>query len=232
MDLFHQYPEKSFEVVYENQDLLIVNKPFFLPTAVGVDPSLCDYLFSSYPYIKSVNGFNKNDGGLLNRLDNETGGIVLFAKNNDAFLYFRSVLSKGLVSKYYNAMVEGIIPQKNGIINKKIAHHNRDTKKMVIVDDNKHRSKERNALTEWEFVDSNDYYSMLNIRIKKGCRHQIRLHLSSIGFPIVNDKIYNKISPINPNFPHFLFAYRVIIPYYNDIIDVSINTPFSLIKSV
>jgi 23S rRNA-/tRNA-specific pseudouridylate synthase len=102
---------------------------------------------------------------------------------------------------------------------------------MIIVQEGEHYKKqERKAHTEWAIRDSDQNHSLLDVKINSGARHQIRLHLSSIGFPIVNDKLYNNKSPININLPHFLFAYRVTIPYYNDTIDVCVETPFSLVK--
>ncbi len=232
MLLYQQSSKKIYDVVYENRDLLIVNKPFFLPTATGADQSLCDYLFLDYPEVKETVGFNSMDGGLLNRLDNETGGLVLFARNSESFNYFRSVLNKESVSKYYSAIIDGVPPKKSGIIDKKITHHRKNAKKMIIVENGvNYRKREREAFTEWTLIDSYEGHSLLDIKISRGVRHQIRLHLSSIGFPIVNDKLYNSKTHINPLLPHFLFSYRVTIPYYDSIIDVSIETPFSLIKN-
>ncbi|OHD27675.1 MAG: hypothetical protein A2086_15565 [Spirochaetes bacterium GWD1_27_9] len=201
---------KKYSIVYEDEFLLLIDKPQGLPTGFGQKESLCDYIFEDFPYLKNIVGYNKNEGGLLNRLDNETGGIVFFAKNDLAFQYYSTQMKEEKIEKIYEAIVEGI-PQKNeGVINYPISHSNKNKAKMVAIKDSakNYRSIPQEAQTNWKLLKTKDNISLLEIKIKKGVRHQIRVHLASIGLPIVGDKLYNKKEYDCEN--HLLYAKGVV----------------------
>jgi len=184
-----------YNVIFGDSFLLIVDKPQGLATTPGPKQHLCEYVFADYPALAEVKGYKKAEGGLLNRLDNETGGLVLFAKTNEAFRYYALQMKEEKVIKYYTAVVEGIPGTARGLITLPIAHHHKSKKKMVVVDGTvKYRSRLQNAVTEWKLLSLHKQGAVLEIVIKKGVRHQIRVHLAYEGMPVAGDKLYNNIS--------------------------------------
>ncbi|MBN1797527.1 MAG: RNA pseudouridine synthase [Spirochaetales bacterium] len=179
--------------VYEDDSLLILDKAQGLATAPGRKRQLCEYVFSDYPALALVKGYKSGEGGLLNRLDNETGGLVLFAKTNEAFRYYSLQMKAQKVIKYYTAVVRGSPKAQSGIITFPLAHHHKSKKKMAVADGTaRYRSKPQEAVTRWKLLRLHKQGAVLEIMIKKGVRHQIRVHLAAAGMPIVGDKLYNK----------------------------------------
>ena len=117
-------------IIYEDNSILLINKPQGLATGIGKKDNLCNLLFKENSYLLNVKGYKKEEGGLLNRLDNETGGIVLFAKNNDAFQYYHKEMKNSNIVKIYTAVVQGRPENQYGIIDYPIAHHYKNIKKM------------------------------------------------------------------------------------------------------
>ena len=218
-------------IIYENDSIILVNKPQGLATGRGKKDNLCDLIFKEKPYLLNVKGYKKEEGGLLNRLDNETGGIVLFAKNDEAFKYYHEEMKNCNIEKIYTAVVQGRPEDKKGLMDYPIAHHYKNKKKMVVVDERlikKYRGKPRPAITEWRLLKIKNENSILEVKIKKGVRHQIRVHLSYIGLPIIGDKLYNKKNSEFKN--HLLYANGIkFIPYgKKEYINVFIDVPFIL----
>lgn len=214
-------------VVYEDEDLIIFDKFQGIPSAGGKNESFCDLVFREYPALSGVSGYKHSDGGLLNRLDNETGGLLLFAKTDEAFKNYNIIMKNGFFHKTYYAVVDGIPPAKKGFINKEIAHHKTKKKKMTIAQNDNYRSKPRPAYTEFEIVESKNDKSLLRLVINNGVRHQIRVHLSAIGCPIVNDSLYNR----NNKGSAFHMLYATGLKWTNlsgMIKKVEIHCPFSL----
>lgn len=199
-------------IVYEDDDILIVDKPQGVATTPGKIEDICSALFEIRPELSLVSGYKKGEGGLLNRLDNETGGLVLFSKNDASFCYYHERFKSETIKKEYIALVDGLPALETGVINTPIAHHYSDTSRMVAVNGKtKYRSTPQNAVTEYKVLTSEKNISLLHVVITKGVRHQIRVHLASIGCPIAGDKIYNKRKSIGYEF-QMLFAYAVTIP--------------------
>lgn len=190
----------NYTVIFEDNDLLIIDKPQGLPTGFGNENNLTQMVFNENPDIKKVKGYNKNEGGLLNRLDNDTGGLVLFAKNDISFRYYSVLLKNNEVIKTYIALCENNFIDSHGVIESSIVHKN--NKKMKVI---KNKELGQSAKTEWKILKVMGHHCLVEVKITKGVRHQIRLHLSSIGSPIVGDKIYNKKQYQNILY-HKLFA--------------------------
>ncbi len=217
----------QYSILYEDASLLLADKPQGLATGSGENRNLCEMVFNDFPELKKIRGYNSHEGGLLNRLDNETGGIVLFAKNNDSFDYYSDLMRAGKIAKFYNAFSEGIPAHEKGVIDIPLAHHFKSRKKMTAVSDHtKYRSTPREAKTEWVLIKTDDTLSLLDIRIRKGMRHQIRVHLAHIGLPIVGDKLYNKKKyPGIEN--HLLYARGLeFVSLENKKIEVYADVPF------
>jgi len=157
-----------------------------------------------------VKGFKEGEGGLLNRLDNETGGIVFFAKTDDGFDYYQREMKDETIRKFYLAVVEGKPEKESGMIDTQIAHHPKNKTKMVPVFDytRHYRGNPQNAMTFWSFLKEKDGKSLLEIVITKGVRHQIRVHLAGMGHPIIGDKIYNEKTADTPY--QYLYANKAV----------------------
>lgn len=218
---------QNYKTIYKDRAILVVVKPQGLATTPGKLDSLCDRLFADAPELKAVRGYKEGEGGLLNRLDNETGGLVLFALSDDSFKYYSNIMQEGQVAKYYRALVDGVPSAREGVIESPIAHHYKSKKRMTAVTDaTKHRGKARAAGTTWRLITAEGGRSALDLLIKKGVRHQIRVHLSHIGLPIVGDKLYNKNKVETPAF-HQLYAYRVVFTNIDGrLTDLTVPTPF------
>jgi RluA family pseudouridine synthase len=199
----------QIKIIYQDEDILFVNKPQGMATGKGKRENLCDRLFQQNPLLAKVKGHNDHEGGLLNRLDNETGGLVLFAKSEKGFLYYSQKMKNEKIKKKYLAIVSGCPQNQEGVINLPIAHHYKSKKKMVLVSgEKKYRGKKQKACTAWKLLESINQYTLIEAEITKGRRHQIRLHLASLGCPITGDKLYNTDS--KELFPyHLLYAYSV-----------------------
>ncbi|MBN1409508.1 MAG: RNA pseudouridine synthase [Spirochaetales bacterium] len=193
-------------VIYIDPSLLIVEKPQGLATGRGKEESLCEEVFTDYPEIGSIQGFREGEGGLLNRLDNETGGLVLFSRNDTAFEYYSRQMKEEKIKKHYTAVVEGRMEIPAGQFREPVAHHPRNQRKMVVVSGTqRYRGKPRPALTEFKVISAMDFFSLVSITITKGARHQIRVHLAHAGHPVIGDKLYGKnVFPGIKN--HLLFA--------------------------
>ncbi len=217
----------EYSVAYEDDSILIIDKPQGLATTPGMKDNLCDIIFHDFPDLKNVKGYKKNEGGLLNRLDNETGGMVLFARSNEAFNYYSNQMKQGKIKKIYAAIVKGVPEESEGIIKLSIAHHFTKNNRMVVVKKNtKYRGRSHIALTCYKLIRTNRIYSQLEIKIVKGFRHQIRVHLSGMDLPIIGDKLYNKEKFYELD-NHLLYANGIIfINLYGKKVNVTIDVPF------
>ena len=182
--------------VFEDESIIIFDKPQGMAASKGRKISLCDVVFDLYPNLAKVKGYRTNEGGLLNRLDNDTGGLVMFAKSDKSFEYFLGLMKDEKIQKHYVAITDGKLKTEWGVVDTPIAHHPKDKRKMMVIDamSGNFRGKPRISLTNWDFETKVGEYNLLKGTIVKGLRHQIRVHLASIGQPIVADKLYNRKS--------------------------------------
>jgi 23S rRNA-/tRNA-specific pseudouridylate synthase len=179
-----------YRVVYENTDLLIIDKLVPVPTLrQGLNGGLSDEVLLEFPYLKGL-----KDCGFTHRLDNETLGLILVAKNEPYYLKLRTLFSERNVNKKYLARVRGSVSGDSGVIDLQIAHSAKSEKKMMVVKEGYRifRGHPREALTEWKVVNRRVDSTDLEISAKTGVRHQIRIHLASIEHPICGDRLYGK----------------------------------------
>jgi 23S rRNA pseudouridine1911/1915/1917 synthase len=195
-------------LAYEDDELLIFDKPQGLATASGKEQSLCDKVMQQYPQLSSIKGYNAKEGSLLNRLDNETGGLVLFAKSQAAFDYYQREMQSHGVKKIYSAVVYGTPSPLEGEINFSIVHHPKNQKKMQALtkECQRYKGRPQEAHTLYRVVESWRDYSLLELSIDKGVRHQLRVHLYALNHPIVFDSLYLPQCPLSKVHPHLLYA--------------------------
>ncbi len=199
--------EKNNIKIIDNQaDFLVVYKPagLIVHSGPGVkEESLSDILVSQFAELKNV-GEDPNRPGILHRLDKEVAGLLLIAKNNDSFMFFKNKFKERLIIKEYTALVYGKIENDYGTINFPIARSKKNGKMAAIpaLKSVKNRLSNRDAgnvkslinakeaETKFTIIKRYVNYSLLKIEISTGRTHQIRVHLGAYGHPIVGDNIY------------------------------------------
>ena len=208
-------------IVYEDEDILAINKPAGLSvhkvSPTDSQETLADMLVRERPYLKGVGdlpagrqGINLRPG-IVHRLDKETSGIMVIAKNQAAFEFFKKQFQEHTIKKEYLALVYGHPKQPRGIIDVPLGKLG--TKQTTLIH-GKRELTERKAETAYETVKTfgppAGGYTLLKVMPKTGRTHQIRVHLKAIGCPVVGDKLYAK----GRTMPHgldrmFLHAQRI-----------------------
>ena len=182
-------PEKiPLKIIFEDNDLIIINKQAGLvvhPAPGNYNGTLVNALLNyNENQLSSINGNERP--GIVHRLDKETSGLMVVAKNNNAHLNLAKQFSNHSISRKYTAIVWGV-PQ-NQIIEGHIERHKVNRKKMAL---NK-KEKGKYSCTEIKLIKSFQIASVVECKLKTGRTHQVRLHLTSINSPLVGDKIYGK----------------------------------------
>lgn len=175
------------DVVYEDDDIIVVNKPKGLvvhPANGNPDGTLVNAILNICKDSLSGIGGEKRPG-IVHRLDKDTSGLLIIAKNDQAHLNMSEQIKERKVTKKYIALVRGIIQEDEATINMPIARSKKDRKKMAVDKDGKE------AVTHFKVLNRFDKYTLLEIKIDTGRTHQIRVHMSEIGHPVVGDEVYS-----------------------------------------
>ena len=173
-------------VLYDDDDIVVVDKPAGLP----VHPvpgrggaSLCGELVKLYPEMRGVGSLERS--GVVHRLDIETSGVMVFARNRSSYLFLRREFENhSRVGKTYLAVLHGAPEPRKGTLETQLARR-ADKKRMRVVD-----SGGQTALTHWEVLSRQGPLSLVEFRIETGRTHQIRVHAAHLGHPIVGDAVY------------------------------------------
>lgn len=211
--------EDRIRIIYEDKNFLALYKPAGVLThkvlsfkfQVSRDNTLVDWLLKNYPEVKNVGDPSAGSGqvnlrpGIVHRLDKDTSGVILVARNQDYFEYLKALFKTGQIKKTYLALVWGKLEPRKGIIRKPIKIKPGTIKRTVW------RGKmEKQAITEYKVLkyfgitNPDDrqnllYFSLVRVIPKTGRTHQIRIHLASIGHAIVGDSLYgSKNKPLSP----------------------------------
>jgi len=180
-------PSINFEIIHSDIDFLVVDKPAGLvvhPGAGNSSGTLVNGLLALSPNIRDVG--EKNRPGVIHRLDKGTSGLLLTANTNVGYQFFVNELSERKIKRVYQALVWGVPEGPEGIIDAPIGRSSKNRKKMAIV------AKGKNAITTYKLKESwpSSNVSLLELQLETGRTHQIRVHLSSIGNPVVGDDLY------------------------------------------
>ena len=182
-----QPTEMALDIVYEDEDVLVINKPKGLvvhPAAGHSDDTLVNGLL--YAMGDSLSGINGElRPGIVHRIDKDTSGLLAVAKNDLAHTVLASQLKDHTMARTYEAIVCGSFREDSGTVNAPIGRHPTDRKKMCVTQRN---SKE--AVTHWEVVARYRGYTHVRCRLETGRTHQIRVHMAHIGHPILGDTVY------------------------------------------
>ena len=209
--------EAPLNIVFEDEDILAVSKP----TSMPVHPSRGNHLvtlanavmwyYRDIPFVFRA----------VNRLDRDTSGIVLIAKNAEAAHKLSAAMKQGKFVKEYLAVVDGCPAKKCGTINAKIARESEGEMKRVVRDDGK------DAVTHYEVLKKNGDTSLLRIRLETGRTHQIRVHMAHIGHPLTDDFLYGNGKPGDT---YRLHAERLTFPHpkTGEIFTLVSKAPFDL----
>ncbi len=179
--------EIPLEIVYEDKDLLVVNKPQGMvvhPAAGNPDGTLVNaLLFHCAGQLSGINGVLRP--GIVHRIDKDTSGLLIVAKTNDAHLGLAEQIKEHSFLREYEAVVIGHFKEPKGIIDAPVGRDPKDRKKMTVTALNS-----KNAITHYEVLEEFNGYSYLRFRLETGRTHQIRVHMTYKGHPIVGDPVY------------------------------------------
>jgi 23S rRNA pseudouridine1911/1915/1917 synthase len=212
----------ALDILYEDDNLIVVNKPagMVVHPAAGHDHgTLVQAILAHAPQIQGVGGEQRP--GVVHRLDKDTSGIILLAKNDAAHHWLQEQFRTRQAQKVYLALVDGKPPTPNGRIDAAIGRSPQQRKQMAIVIS----AKGRTAQSEYHTIESFPNHTLLEVHPITGRTHQIRLHLKFIGCPVVGDTVYGRKTPSIPLHRHFLHAARLTIRLPGDKIAHTFEAP-------
>ncbi|MBI5698901.1 RluA family pseudouridine synthase [Candidatus Saganbacteria bacterium] len=179
-------------IVYEDEDLLVVNKPRGLvthPAPGHYKGTLVNALLYHVKGLAAVGGVERP--GIVHRLDKDTSGLLLVAKTDLAHRSLSKQIKDRTVKRSYVALVYGVLKQDDGFVQEKIGRHPVHRKKMAVI--KQAGLKSREALTFYRVLKRYKDHTLVELQLKTGRTHQIRVHMSHIGHPLVGDRTYGKI---------------------------------------
>ncbi len=219
--------EIPLEIVYEDQDLFVVNKPAGMvvhPAAGHQSGTLVHAALAYAGDIEGVGGIQRP--GIVHRLDKDTSGLILLAKNDAAHQWLQNEFRSRRVEKTYLALVDGAPPTARGRVEAAIGRDVTDRKKMAVVPP----GKGRGAISDYWTLSEYDQHTLLEVHPITGRTHQIRLHMAFLGCPVVGDRMYGRRNPSLKLDRQFLHAVRLKIrlPGTSELIEFKAPLPEDL----
>jgi 23S rRNA pseudouridine1911/1915/1917 synthase len=199
------------DIIFENDDLLVVNKP----AGMVVHPSpghdrgtLVHAALGHSPEMEGIGGEERP--GIVHRLDKDTSGLIVVAKNEQAHRWLQDQFRARTVEKFYLALVDGKPPTPTGRVEAPIGRSSVHRKLMAVVP----KEKGREAVSLYRTLESLPAHTLLEVHPLTGRTHQIRVHMAFLGCPVVGDRIYGRKTPTVDLSRHFLHAYKlkIILP--------------------
>ncbi|SHE34680.1 RluA family pseudouridine synthase [Desulforamulus putei] len=181
------------DIYYEDSDVIVVNKPRGMvvhPAEGNTSGTLVNALLYHCSDLSGINGVLRP--GIVHRLDKDTSGLIMVAKNDHAHNALAQQLKDRTVTRRYRALVHNNIKEEQGTVNAPIGRDPRDRQKMAVIERNS-----KPAVTHYRVLERFGRYTFIECRLETGRTHQIRVHMAYIGFPLVGDLRYG------PNKPHF-----------------------------
>ncbi len=229
-------PRLRVEIIFENNDLFALNKPAGMPChpiSAEEDNTVVNFILHRYPETSQF-GFSPMEPAILHRLDINTSGVLLGAKNEKTFLYMRKLMSGKKIEKRYKALVLGEM-EKGVTVDNSLMHHEKDKRKMKALDKNfimkKTAPSKKILRAETKILVLKKFrgYSLVEARILSGVMHQIRCHLASVKHPVAGDRLYqssrqHKHDTLSPNH-HLLHAEEIILPREVTGKEISLKAP-------
>jgi len=219
----------KLEVIWEDENMAVINKPSGMlthPTTLETENTLVNALLYKYgENLSDINGYFRR--GILHRLDRNTSGLLMIAKNNETHEFLAKQIKERLVVKKYLAIIKGAIKEDSGIIDLPIGRNPRQPSKMAVIPEGKP------SITEFRVLQRFKDCTYLELDLKTGRTHQIRVHLSHLHHPIINDSLYGGGKFKVKTQEQVLQSYKLLFtkPFSNDIIELEIE-PDEKIKKV
>lgn len=178
------------DILYEDKDILIVNKPKDMvvhPAAGHYEGTLVNaIMFHCKDELSGINGVLRP--GIVHRIDKDTTGSIIICKNDEAHRKIAQQLKEHSITRKYRAIVYGRIMEEEGTVNAPIGRHPTDRKKMAINEKNG-----KPAVTHYKVLERFDKYTYIECQLETGRTHQIRVHMTSIGHPLLGDEVYGNV---------------------------------------
>ena len=176
----------ELDVVYEDEDIIVVNKPSGMvvhPAPGNENKTLVNaLLYHCKGTLSGINGVIRP--GIVHRIDKDTSGLLVVAKNDEAHVFLSSLLKEHGIKRVYHAIVTGHLKESEGTIDAPIARHPTNRKKMAVV------AGGREAITHYKTIEEFSGFTYAKMELETGRTHQIRVHMSHIGHPIMGDTVY------------------------------------------
>jgi 23S rRNA pseudouridine1911/1915/1917 synthase len=223
------------EVLYEDDDLIIVNKPAGMvvhPSHGHDSGTLVNAMLAHCKTLPGINGVQRP--GIVHRLDKDTTGAIVVAKTEAAFVHLQDQFRVKSARRTYLAVVYGTPKVESGTIDAAIGRHPNDRQKMAVVDE----AKGRRAVTHWQIQERLGAYSLLQFDLETGRTHQIRVHAAHLGFPVVGDPTYapgRKSAGVNlPGQALHAWKLRLIHPVSGEVVEAiaPLPEPFTKLLTV
>jgi len=175
------------EIVYQDEDLAVINKPVAMITHPGAGVTSGTLVNALLHHLKGqlsgISGVARP--GIVHRLDKDTSGLLVIAKNDLAHRHLQEQIKRKDAQRIYMALVEGTVKDAEGTIDKKIGRHPTKRKQMAVVETG------REAVSHYRVMQRFTKYTLIKVQLETGRTHQIRVHMASIGYPVVGDLVYN-----------------------------------------
>lgn len=216
----------DLDIVYEDDDVIVVNKKSGVvvhPASGNYTGTLVNGLLYHSKSLSKINGEFRP--GIVHRIDKDTSGLILIAKNDKAHLSLAEQLKDKTVTRKYIALVEGVINHDTGTIDAPIGRDTNDRKKMNVTSFNS-----KNAITHFKVLERYKNATLIECKLETGRTHQIRVHMKYIGHPVVNDPIYSKKG--STSFGQMLHAKTIgfIHPTTNEYLEFDSELPSEFIE--
>lgn len=218
------------DIVYEDKDVVIINKSQNMvvhPAPGNYSGTLVNALLFHIDNLSSINGVIRP--GIVHRLDKDTSGMLIVAKNDKAHRILSEELKMRNIKRVYTALVHGVLSNDEGRIDAPIGRHAKDRKKMTVTKNNS-----KDAITHYKVLDRYNKYTLVEVKLETGRTHQIRVHMAHINHPVVGDPVYSngknefsldkqmlhatKLGFIHPSSEEYM-KFEIDLPeYFNNII--------------